>query len=206
MVTRREQLGTDAHSLPKKTPAKTKTTPSTARGRGKGGGRGGRGKKQQEKKGQDTKEDEVVERDPPNPDEKPKRKRDTTMKRPAASKSAASKPTAPKVDATDKVDIPAGADTEGSASKKPKTWAGRWIPQEDGAPLRKMMAIKQVWGEFIQSKLSGGQSILATSWFGHCNTAFRSADIDNDETKIDKFVAVAEEQVEQFLCNPKVSI
>ena len=168
MVTRREQLGTDAHSLPKKTPAKTKkdpSTPSTARGRGKGGGRGGRGKKQQDKKDQDKKEDEVVEHEqavevPPNPDEKPKRKRasTSTMKRPAASKSAASTPTAPKVD-----DIPVGADTEGSASKKPKTWAGRWIPQEDGAPLRKMMAIKQVWAEFIQSKLSGGQSILAST-------------------------------------------
>ena len=69
-----------------------------------------------------------------------------------------------------------------------------------------MMAIKQVWTEFIQSKLTGGQSILTTAWFKLCNNAFRSVGIDNDDTKIDRFIAVAEEQIEQFLSDPKVSI
>ena len=94
-----------------------------------------------------------------------------------------------------------GADAEEAApaeAKKARTWGGRWIPVEDGLALRKRNAVIQVWEVFLQNKFNS-QSSLQSPFFKMCNSAFRAAGIDHDETPMEKFVEVAENQVVPFI-------
>ena len=78
-------------------------------------------------------------------------------------------------------------------------------PEEDGPAKRKMMAIKGVWELFLQSKFNS-QSSLQPAFFKLCNQAFRTQDIDKEETTVEQYTAAAEVQVEPFLKNPAASI
>ena len=90
-------------------------------------------------------------------------------------------------------------------AKVPRTWGGRWIPQEDSSSQRKMLAIKGVWELCLQHKLVS-QSSLQSPFYKLCNNAFRSANIDSDSTTMEQFKAVAELQVEVFLQGEAVRI
>lgn len=96
---------------------------------------------------------------------------------------------------------------EQEEKKTKKTWAGRFIPDKDGPPLRKMSAVKKVWEEFISTKLDGvGQTALQLVWFKICAGAFRAANIDNDQTPTQGYIKVAELQVDNFFQDPQVGI
>ena len=89
--------------------------------------------------------------------------------------------------------------------KQARSWAGRWIPTEDGLPLRKMMAVRQVFETFLQPKLLS-QSTLQSPFFKLCSQAFRSQGIDHEGTSVEQLVACAELQVEDFLKEDGVRI
>lgn len=94
-------------------------------------------------------------------------------------------------------DAEAAAPQAPGEAKKARTWGGRWIPLEDGVALRKMKAVMQVWETALQNKFRS-QSSLQSPFFKMCNNAFRAAEIDNDDTPMEKFVEVAEHQVVPF--------
>lgn len=93
----------------------------------------------------------------------------------------------------------------GSNLKQVRSWASRWIPTEDGLPLRKMTAVRQVFETFLQPKLVG-QSTLQSPFFKLCSQAFRAQGIDHEGISVEQLVACAELQVEVFLKEDAVRI
>ena len=79
-----------------------------------------------------------------------------------------------------------------------RTWAGRWVPADNGLPRTKMMAIKHVFDEFVAPKVSS-PSTLSSPFYKLCVNAFRAGNIDKVETPESEFVACAELQVSTFL-------
>lgn len=96
-----------------------------------------------------------------------------------------------------KVDIP--PPPEEPAPKASRTWAGRWIPEdESGASFRKFQAIRKVFELFVAPKLVR-QSAAQSPFFKSCTAAFKEHGVDKDDTTMDQFVATAELQVENFM-------
>ena len=100
---------------------------------------------------------------------------------------------------------PAKADSvpppEGPApkSKAARTWAGRWIPEdESSASFRKFQAIRKVFDLYVAPKLVR-QSAAQPPFFKVCTAAFREHGVDKDDTTVDQFVATAELEVENFM-------
>ena len=130
---------------------------------------------------------------------KPKATPKKTMKKPAARKQKKEEADMENGDEKEIKRKAPGADGEEPAGegKKARTWGGRWIPLEDGVALRKMKAVMQVWEMALQNKFKS-QSSLQSPFFKMCTSAFRAAEIDCDETPLEKFIEVAEHQVVPF--------
>ena len=236
MVTRREQLGTDDHQLQAqgKKPSsrgrgKTRDDDDDAHDPENHDGNQNEGDAEPEDgevcpKTDNAKTKPKAKRKPrtPKTDAKTPKTPTKRMKRPAAAPSKPKKPATKKSQETeegkgdhDKKTVkgrkgkgekrPAEKDVEAGGEKKARTWGGRWIPEEDGPAKRKMMAIKGVWELFLQSKFNS-QSSLQPAFFKLCNQAFRTQDIDKEETTVEQYTAAAEVQVEPFLKNPAASI
>lgn len=90
---------------------------------------------------------------------------------------------------------------EDGESKETRTWAGRWIPTEEGVPLLKFQAIRQVFNENIAARVKA-QSSLQSPYFKICQQAFSSLNA-NDASYAD-YVACAKRQVEKFLSQENV--
>ena len=207
LVTRREQNGTDEATLEANGGKRKKRAPEDdaqppqpkkVKGRGKGRGKGkgkGRGKGKSVSDGSSPTKTSPMKRPSTSRRTMTPKKMKTTPK--ASPKSRAAKA---KASSKSKPGKKTKKPEEGE-SKEARTWGGRWIPTEEGVPLLKFQAVRQVFNENIAGRVKA-QSSFQSPFFKLCQQAFRSLNA-NDASYAD-YVACAKRQVEKFLSEENV--